>query len=150
MADEFDDLNSSEDMNPFERFFFIMQLRELKQILESIKKDVEANHDDREKKVGDRVKLWDFSANRVKEDGRKINYSESYFKENEAIVVDEGLDIKFVYNPQEDFNLSEAQKEILKDIRPPVIIMDILLRYPDGTELYTCSSFIKRTDAYEK
>ena len=148
--------NLLEEMNPFERFFLILKLKELKNMLESIKKDMDEhfkeNHDSREKKVGDKVKLWDLSSCIVKDNGRRLIYTENYFLDTEAIVIGEDLDFKYVYNAEEDESLNDEQKKFLKDINiePATLILDILLRYPNGTDLYVCSEFIKRTDSFER
>ena len=151
-------MNPFEGMNPIERFFLILELRELKRMIDKMKEDMDTrlkeNYDDREKKIGDKVKVWDLALCPCieKESGRKIKMTETYYLENEGMVIEENVEYKFVYDPDEDDNLNEAQKNLLKDmnIEPTVIMLDVLLRYPNGVNLYTCSEFIKRTDLFEK
>ena len=104
---------------------------ELKTILETLKNGIEKNFDGREKKVGDRVKIWDFSMYVTKHDNVKHSSLNSYFKNNEAIIIAE--------------NLKKTSTLLDEEI-----LMDVLLKFPDGSEVYTCSDFIKRTDTYEQ
>ena len=122
--------------------------------IERLRKEIESNFDVRDKKVGDRVKIWDFSANKIKskpgKKEKKISATDVYFKENSAIIVEEGLSIEFKFNYAEELKLTKEEAMLIEDINLPPFNLDILIRYPDGTEVYTCSDFVKRIDNYEK
>ena len=124
-----------EDLSPMERKNFKEKMKEIRLALLERRDSIESNFDEREKMVGDKVKIWDFSANLNKQDGSKVEGTDVYYKENEAIIVQEGLDIKQELNYLNEFGLTEAEKEFLKDDEPTIIDLDILIRYPNGVEI---------------
>ena len=140
----FDPFDPQDFFDAIKKYNLIMQLQK---VIVDIQKKSEENYDPREKKIGDRVKLWDFIA--IKEKNNKEIKETPYIKDNEAIIIEDDLDIQFVYDFLQDGKIPDETKEALIDVEKPIFCLDILLRYPNGLELYTCSDFVKRTDKYE-
>jgi hypothetical protein len=103
---------------------FIQGMLELKK---KILTEMARHQDDREKKIGDRVIIWDWSANIDKRTGEsRSGFSELADKEGIIIETDCGI---------ED-----------KPFAKKTYICDVLIKFPDGEEVYCASSMIKRTD----
>ena len=122
----FNDFGISKESNDF----IIDTQNSLLDIINTIKDVQKANRDTRTKEIGDKVKLWDFSFHRIWGDD-KADLDPKY-ADKIAIVIAVACDIKF------------------KDITNRDRVLDICIRYDDGTKVYTNSEFVKRIDTYEK
>lgn len=122
----FNDFGISKESNDF----IIDTQNSLLDIINTIKDVQKANRDTRTKEIGDKVKLWDFSFHRIR--GNDKADLDPKYTDNIAIVIAVACDIKF------------------KDITNRDRILDICIRYDDGTEVFTSSEFVKRIDTYEK
>lgn len=89
------------------------------------------NTDPRRKEVGDRVIVWDGSANRDVVSGHRRHGNDPLFQ-NEAIVIEAGC-------TELDYFMENV-----------AFVMDILLQFPTGERVYTCSRFVKRVDNYNE
>lgn len=103
---------------------------EAKQLLAEIGKIIEQNKDDRKKEIGDKVIMWDYSGCKDKKTGKSYSCLDS-IEGQEAIIIETGL-------KENGFTYFDDKPRIL----------DILIHYPDGTEVYTHSNFVKRTDNF--
>ena len=97
-----------------------------------IMKDINANKDDRLKSVGDRVKVWDGSANIDKNTQEHRSGVDPLFKDHTAIVIETGCHVVIT-------------EQVISDY-----ICDILLKFPNGEEVYVDSSMVKRMDDYKE
>ena len=110
-------------------FEFREQLLNLRdKILEEISK----HKDDRIKVVGDRVKVWDGSANIDKETGQCRAGIDPLFENNDAIIIEVDCNIK------------------ISAFTSYTRICDVLLKFPKGEEVYCASSMVKRIDKHSK
>ena len=98
------------------------------QMLEKLQKIVDENKDDRTKEVGDRVIVWDGSYNEDKNTGKHRNGIDKLF-ENPGIIIETNCDFL-------------REEPILKS----KTVLDILIRFDSGEEVYTKSEFVKRID----
>lgn len=97
-----------------------------------IQAEILEKQDLRTKEVGDRVKIWDGSGNHDK-NTKEHRYGIDELFKSEAIVIATGLSVSNIreYDFQPKYNL------------------DVLLRFPNGEEVYTMSSCISRTDKHK-
>lgn len=93
---------------------------------------IEANKDDRVKELGDRVKVWDGSGNKDKNTSKQRSGIDPLFIKNEAIVIE-----------------TDCKVEI-RGILNTTYLLDLLLKFPTGEEVYCCSEFVKRVDNASK
>jgi hypothetical protein len=89
------------------------------------------NYDGRVKEVGDKVIVWDGSHNRDKNTGEQRCGIDPLFENNQAIVIETGC--------------TEVDLWMDKEY-----VMDLLLRFPEGQEVYTSSKYVRRIDNYSK
>jgi len=102
----------------------------LKGLVETLREIQKSNTDIRSKEIGDRVRLWDFSFHMIK--GSNEHNLSSKYAEMDAVVIATSCGIK--------------TKDIMNNKR----VLDICIRYEDGTEVFTHSDFVKRIDNYNK
>ncbi len=103
-----------------------------KQMLAIIQKEINANLDKRNKEIGDKVLVWDGSYNIDKNTSIKRSGIDPLFK-TEAIVIE--TNCKIIFKVDQLF-FEKRDDEVL----------DVLLKFPTGEEVYTNSRLIKRTD----
>ncbi len=106
----------------------LSHLDDLYKNLAEIRKVIAENKDDRTKEVGDKVLVWDGSYNVDKNTGKKRWGIDPLFK-NPAIVIET--------NCTEKTELSINGEEV---------VMDLLLAFETGEEVYTTSNMVKRID----
>jgi len=97
-------------------------------MLEEIRKIVDENKDDRTKEVGDRVLIWDGSYNQDKNTGVHRHGIDKLFEKSGIII---------------ETNCEFLREEPTID---KVMVLDILVRFDTGEEIYTKSEFVKRID----
>ncbi len=103
-------------------------LDDLYRNLAEVRKIIAENKDNRTKEVGDKVLVWDGSYNVDKNTGKKRWGIDPLFS-NPAIVIET--------NCTEKTELSINGEEV---------VMDLLLVFETGEEIYTTSNMVKRTD----
>lgn len=103
------------------------------QLKEKALKKIAENIDNREKKIGDIVKVWDGSANFDKNTSEERAGIDPLFKNNTAIIIETNCDNQYI-----------------PKYSNKTYILDVLLKFPSGEEIYCDSSMIKRIDNYEK
>lgn len=103
---------------------------ELLSMLDHIKSIQKSNIDVRKKMIGDRVRLWDFSFHIVKGNNTHSLSTNNHAKD--AIVI-----------------ATECNVET-EPFTGHTKVLDLCIRYEDGTEVFTSSDYVKRTDSYEK
>jgi hypothetical protein len=97
-------------------------------MLEELKKIREKNQDDRVKDIGDRVIVWDGSYNIDKNTSKHRSGIDILFQ-NHGIVIQTNCGIKH-YEP----------------IIEKTVILDLLIKFETGEEVYTSSEMVKRID----
>lgn len=112
---------------------------------EEAKKKMAEMRDDRDKKIGDRVKIWDYSFALLDNEDKAFDIFQSNdeeykqklrdFIETEAIVV------------ETDCNKEVVLKILNQEIKK---ICDLCIEFPDKTRIYTPSVAVRRTDTFEK
>lgn len=101
--------------------------KDFQNLLSKIQAKIAEDYDPREKKVGDYVIIHDGSANKDKNTGQERSGIDSLFR-NEAMVIQDNCNEIFIGGTGHKY------------------IMDLLVRFGDGTEVYCCSDHVKRTD----
>lgn len=119
--------NSYEDMSPYE-------------LLRDIEITIAANTDNRTKEIGDKVKVWDGSANMDKHSKLHRAGIDPLF-ENIGIIIEKDCNIM----SDEAFHSWGKQIKSYKHNNYR-IIMDILIKFPSGEEVYCASSMVQRID----
>jgi len=107
---------------------------EFSSFMKSVKVIKENNFDFRNKEIGDRVLLWDYSYNEDVTTGKHYTYS-SKLHDLEAIVIQTNLNIK-----------------VDKNVFGKLIThskLDMVIRFSNGIEIYTSSDCVKRIDNYK-
>ena len=94
--------------------------------------EIALHQDDREKIIGDRVKVWDGSCNIDKRTGEFRSGIDPLFEDNDGIIIQTDCNIEF------------------KPFSTYSKVCDVLIRFPDGEEVYCASSMIKRIDNHSK
>lgn len=97
---------------------------ELQQDLAVIRGIIAANQDNRTKEIGDRVVIWDGSANKDKNTGESRFGVDPLFQKNSAIVIAVNQPITYQF-----FN------RLFK--------LDLLVVFPSGEEVYVSSELVR-------
>lgn len=106
--------------------------------MKEIKAIQDANMDERTKTTGDRVIIWDFSSAFYKV-SRKEMFNSSLNAKDEAIVIEDKLNIEYLDGKPDFVGITWGDT-----------VCDLLLKYPDGTEVYCNSRHVKRVDKHPK
>ena len=107
-------------------------MEEIIKIRDNIMAKIKKEKDDRVKEVGDRVKIWDGSGNHDK-NTKEHRYGIDELFKSEGIVIACGLSVP---------SISKYDHETK-------YIFDLLIKFPNGEEVYTNSKFVKRTDKHK-
>ena len=97
-------------------------------MIEKIKKIQEKNQDNRVKEIGDRVIVWDGSYNIDKNTSKHRSGIDKLF-ENSGIVIQTNCGI-----------------EHFEPLIDKLVILDLLIKFETGEEIYTNSDMVKRID----
>ena len=97
-------------------------------MIEKIKKIQEKNQDKRVKEIGDRVIVWDGSYNIDKNTSKHRSGIDKLFK-NPGIVIQTNCGI-----------------EHFEPLIDKLVILDLLIKFETGEEIYTNSDMVKRID----
>jgi hypothetical protein len=97
-------------------------------MIEKIKKIQEKNQDNRVKEIGDRVIVWDGSYNIDKNTSKHRSGIDKLF-ENFGIVIQTNCGI-----------------EHFEPLIDKLVILDLLIKFETGEEIYTNSDMVKRID----
>jgi len=115
-------------MENFERFDEKNIFLESIKMLEELRKIQEENKDNRVKEIGDRVIVWDGSYNIDKNTSKHRSGIDKLFQ-NPGIVIQTNCEIKHY-----------------ESLIEKTVILDLLIRFETGEEVYTSSDMVKRID----
>lgn len=131
-CDMLSDLVEANIMNTFDTVsnnVLSMEIAHVKDLQEMSKKAFEENEDTREKRIGDRVKIWNFY---LASNEDMTPFCDEKYIDQTAIVIQEGL------------SLDKA------GILNIPYKLDLQVKFEDGTKVYTKSQYVKREDSYTK
>lgn len=100
-------------------------------LLKEINAKIAENRDERVKQVEDRIKIWDGSGNKDKTTLVKRSGIDPLF-ENSAIVI--------------ETNCNETMDNVKNNYFPASYDLDLLVVFPDNTQVYVASKFVKIID----
>ncbi len=112
------------------------EMRLLEQLRDQMKSEVLERQDSRDKHIGDRVKIWDFSGC-VNENNEEPDATE--YQKLEGIVCEEGLKHEFKTVIKNPFGGKGPEFKY-------TYVLDLRVVYPNGKKFYTRSDFVKRLD----
>jgi len=122
-------------------------------VIETLRAVIEDNYDEREKRIGDRIVVWDGSS-LTRLNGEEIYLNESPFTERDYfIVVDEFQDHTLTFSLFGDDETEDADEYLAEKIEESDItyLQDLVIVDPDTNEKYRVSSeHVKRLDDLEK
>lgn len=97
-------------------------------LISKIQSEIEENKDNRTKEIGDRVLIWDGSYNIDKNTGKHRNGIDKLFQ-NHGIVIQTNCEIEYI-----------------EELMDELVVLDLLIKFDTGEEVYTNSDMVKRID----
>lgn len=97
-------------------------------LISKIQSEIDENKDTRTKEIGDRVLIWDGSYNIDKNTGVHRNGIDKLFQ-NPGIVIQTNCEIEYI-----------------EEIIDKLVVLDLLIKFDTGEEVYTNSDMVKRID----
>lgn len=108
-----------------------IDISDMLKFIDEVQEYIRQNKDDRNKEIGDRVLVWDGSYNEEKDSKTHRTGIDPLFQQT-AIVI--ATDCNYIYH------------EELLDMD---IVLDLLLKFDTGEEIYTKSEMVRRIDDSE-
>ena len=97
-------------------------------LISEIQSEIDENKDTRTKEIGDRVLIWDGSYNLDKNTGKHRNGIDKLFQ-NPGIVIQTNCEIEYI-----------------EELMDELVVLDLLIKFDTGEEVYTNSDMVKRID----
>lgn len=111
-----------------------------RKMIEEIELIVSENIDERDKEVGDRIRIWDGSGNKDKKTGEKRYGVDPLFQNYNAIVIETGCNVYADNDPYKNIHIRAGVWDRMN------YHLDLLVAYPTGEEIYVASKFVKIVD----